>query len=62
MDTNTIILLVEALVIVALSSYVWLSAQGKEEITTLQWALVFLLVLFLIGFAVTMFFNPLAMG
>lgn len=58
MNVNTIILLVEALVIVGLSTYVWFGPRETEQVSTLQWAALFVLVLLLIGFAVTIFFNP----
>lgn len=58
MDVNTIILLLEALAIVGLSTYVWFGTQD-EEASTLHWVALFVLVLFLIGFAVTMTFNPM---
>jgi len=60
MDVNTIILLLEALVIVGLSTFVWFGVQ-KEEPSTLHWAALFVLVLVLIGFAATMFSTPLAL-
>jgi hypothetical protein len=60
MDLNTIILLLEALAIAGLSTFVWFGAQ-KEEPSTSHWAALLVLVLFLIGFAATMFFNPLAL-
>jgi len=60
MDTNTIVLLLEALVIVGLSTFVWFGTQDEEAISTLHWVTLFVLVLFLIGFAVTMSFNPLS--
>lgn len=59
MDVKTIILLLEALIIASLSTFAWFGAQ-KEEPSTLHWAALFLLVLLLIGFAVTMYFTPLA--
>lgn len=61
MDLNTIILLLEALAIVGLSTFVWFGAQ-KEEPSTLHWTALFVLVLFLISFAATMFFNPFVLG
>jgi len=62
MDANTIILLAEVLIIVGLSTFVWFGTQDEESIGTLQWVALFVLVLFLIGFAVTMSFNPLSLG
>lgn len=59
MDLNTVILLLEALAIVGLSAFVWFGAQEEESITTVHWVALFVLVLFLIGFAVTMTFNPM---
>lgn len=61
MSVNTIVLLVEVLVIVGLSSYVWFGSQNPEEVSTLQWIGLFVLILFLIGFTVTLFFNPLTL-
>lgn len=61
MDLNTSILLLEAVIIAGLSTYLWLGTQDEEDITTVHWVALFVLVLFLIGFAVTLFFNPLAM-
>lgn len=61
MDANTIILLVEALAITLLSVYLWSSIQNHQEVETLDWVLLFVLTLFLIGFAVTMSFNPMVL-
>lgn len=61
MDLNTSILLLEAVIIAGLSTYLWLGTQDEEDITTVHWVALFVLALFLIGFAVTLFFNPLAM-
>ncbi|MFB6271884.1 MAG: hypothetical protein ABEL51_03215 [Salinibacter sp.] len=61
MNANTVILLVEAVLVVGLSSYVWFGVQSADEISTPHWAALFVLVLLLIAFAVTMYFNPLAL-
>lgn len=62
MDLYTIILLIETLVIAGLSTYVWLGMQDQEHIKTMHWVALFVLVLFLTGFAVTLSFSPLGMG
>jgi hypothetical protein len=59
MDANTIILLVEAVVIALLSIYVWLGTQDEEQITTTHWVALAVLVLLVIGFVVTLSFNPM---
>jgi len=61
MDVNAIILLVEAIIITFLSTYVWLGTQDKEGITTVHWVALAVLVLLVIGFVVTLFFNPIAL-
>lgn len=59
MDVNTIILILEAFAIAGLSTYVWFGVQDVDEVSTLHWAALFVLVLFVIGFVVTLTFNPL---
>ena len=60
MDLNTIFLLLEAVLITGLSAYLWLGTQDREDITTMQWGGLLVLVLLLIGFAATLFFSPFA--
>ena len=59
MDVNTIILLVEAVIIALLSTYVWLGTQDKEEISTTHWVALAVLFLLVLGFVVTLSFNPM---
>ena len=60
MDANTIIFLVQAVLIAGLSGYVWLGTQDEENVSTIHWVALFALVLLVIGFFVTLFFNPMA--
>lgn len=59
MDVNTIILLAEAVIIALLSMYVWLGTQDEEQITTTHWVALAVLFLLVLGFVVTLTFNPM---
>jgi len=61
MDTYSILLVVEAFVIAALSLYIWIDTRDGEHVTTIHWIALFLLVLVLIGFGATFGLDPIAM-
>lgn len=61
MDTNTIILVVEAVAIAALSAYSWYAVYD-DEATAKLWIALFLLAVVVIGFALTLWFDPLMFG
>lgn len=61
MDTYSILLVVEAVVIAGLSLYIWIDTRDGQHVTTLHWIALFLLVLVLIGFGTTIAMDPIAM-
>lgn len=62
MEINTIVLLVEALLIVGLSAYIWFGVQSAEEVSALHWTALAVLTLVTIGFALTLLSIPLVFG
>jgi hypothetical protein len=62
MDAIVFVLLAETLVIVGLSVYLWYGVQAEPEGTTRHWVVLFILVVAVIGFAVTLFFVPAGIG